>query len=72
MVKRVDEAVFSTVQDVKDGKFTAGAKKYDLKANGVGLTEMKYTKDKIPADAMKRLEAVKADIISGKITVPTS
>lgn len=72
MVKRVDEAVYATVKDVKDGAFTPGAKKYDLKANGVGLTEMKYTKDKVPADAMKRLDAVKADIISGKITVPTS
>ena len=72
MVKRVDEAVFATVQDVKNGSFEAGAKSYDLKANGVGLTEMKHTKDKIPADAMQKLEAVKADIISGKIKVPTS
>lgn len=72
MVKRVDEAVFATVKDIQSNAFTAGAKSYDLKANGVGLTEMKHTKDKIPADAMKKLDVVRADIISGKVKVPTS
>lgn len=72
MVKRVDQAVFSTIQDVKNGAFTAGSKSYDLKANGVGLTDMKYTKDLLPAGAMEKIEQAKKDIISGKITVPTS
>ncbi len=72
MVKRVDEAVFATIRDVKSGAFVPGAKSYDLKANGVGLTDMKNTKDRLPPDAMAKIERAKADIIAGKIKVPTS
>jgi basic membrane protein A len=72
MIKHVDESVFSTIQDVKDGKFTPGDKIYDLKSNGVGLSEMKYTQDKLPPDAKKKLDDIKAKIISGEIKVPTT
>lgn len=71
MIKRVDEAVFQTVSDIKNGSFTSGVKVFDLKANGVGLSEMKHTKDKIPADVLAKVEQAKADIIAGKIQVPS-
>ncbi|MBS1701509.1 MAG: BMP family ABC transporter substrate-binding protein [Armatimonadetes bacterium] len=71
MIKHVDEAVYQTIKDVKDGKFTPGIKVYDLKVNGVGLSDMKYTKDIIGADTLKKLDQVKQDIIDGKIKVPT-
>ena len=70
MIKRVDEAVFQTVKDAKEGKFAAGAKVYDIKSNGVGLSEMKNTKDKIGADILKKVDAVKQDLIDGKVTAP--
>lgn len=72
MVKKVDEAVFETIKDVQAGNFTAGEKVYDLKSNGVGLTEMKHTKDKLPSDAMAKIEQVRKDIIDGKIKVPST
>lgn len=72
MVKRVDEAVFSTIKDVIDGKFSAGQIVYDLKANGVGLSEMKFTKDIIGAENLKKIEDIKAKIISGEIVPPAS
>lgn len=72
MIKRVDESVFSTIQDVKDGKFSGGTKIYDLKSNGVGLSEMKYTQDKLPKDAKAKLDEMKAKIISGEIKVPAN
>lgn len=72
MVKRVNEAVYSTIKDVKEGKFTAGQTIYDLKANGVGLSEMKFTKDAIGADNLKKVEDIKAKIISGEIVPPAS
>jgi basic membrane protein A and related proteins len=72
MIKKVDESVFSTIQDVKDGKFSGGTKIYDLKSNGVGLSEMKYTQDKLPKDAMAKVDEMKAKIISGEIKVPTT
>jgi basic membrane protein A and related proteins len=71
MIKRVDEAVFQTIKDAKEGKFTAGAKIYDLKSNGVGLSDMKNTKDKIGVDILKKVEDVKQELIEGKITAPS-
>lgn len=72
MIKRVDEAVFSSIKDLQAGKFSAGEIVYDLKANGVGLSELRFTKDIIGAENLKKLDAVKADIISGTIKVPTT
>lgn len=72
MVKRVNEAVYATIKDVKEGKFSGGQVIYDLKANGVGLSEMKYTKDAIGAENLKKVEDVKAKIVSGEIVPPAS
>lgn len=71
MIKRVDEAVFSTIKDVQGGSFSAGSRIYDLKENGVGLSEMKFTKDLIGAGNLKKIEDIKAKIIAGEIVVPT-
>jgi len=71
MVKHVDEAVFQTIKDVQGGKFTAGTKVYDLKSNGVGLTDFKYTKDKIGDANIKKLADIRQEIVDGKIVVPT-
>lgn len=72
MIKRVDKAVYSTIKDTIDGKFTGGTKRYDLKAKGVDHSVFTYTKDKIPADVLKKLEEIKKDIIDGKIVVPST
>lgn len=72
MIKRVDEAVYQTIKDTKDGKFTGGSVVYDLKANGIGVSEMKYTKDLVGADNIKKLEDIKAKIISGEIVPPAT
>ncbi|MFN8220772.1 MAG: BMP family ABC transporter substrate-binding protein [Fimbriimonadales bacterium] len=70
MIKRVDEAVYQTIKDLQGGSFAAGEKVYDLAANGVGLSDMKFTKDKIGADNLKKLDEIKAKIVSGEIKVP--
>lgn len=70
MIKRVDVAVFETIKDVKDGKFTAGTKQYDIKVDGVGLSPFTYTKDVIGAENLKKIDEVKKQIIDGKIVVP--
>lgn len=72
MIKRVDVAVSETVGSVVQGTFAGGEKVFDLKAEGVGLSEMKFTKDAIGAEKIKGLDAVKADIVSGKIKVPAT
>lgn len=71
MVKKVDEALFSTVKDLKDGAWSAGAKVYDLKAGGVGTSPFTYTKDKIGEANIAKLDEIKKKIISGEIKVPT-
>ncbi len=70
MVKHVDEAVYSTIKDVKDGKFTPDEHIYDLKVKGVGLSPMTYTKDKIGPDNMKKVDDISAKVVSGEIKVP--
>lgn len=72
MVKRVDEAVFQTIRDLKDGKFDTGTKVYDLKANGVGLSEMKYTKAAIGEEKLAKLKEITDKITSGELKVPST
>lgn len=72
MVKHVDNAVFQTIKDARDGRFTGGTKVYDLASGGVGLTEFKYTKNIIGQSNIDKLGPVSAAIISGKIRVPAT
>lgn len=72
MVKRVDEAVFKTIQQLNDGKFEPGAIVYSLKDNGVGTSDLRFTKDKIGPEKLAKLEEVKAKVIAGEIVVPAS
>lgn len=67
MIKRVDVAVFQTVKAVADGDTTGGIITFDLKADGVGYATSGGYLD----DVKDKLDAFKADIISGKIKVPT-
>lgn len=72
MIKKVDEAVFATIKDLKDDKFSGGETIYDLKANGVGISDLKHTKDKIGADKLAKLDEVRKQIVEGKISVPAT
>jgi len=72
MIKRVDEAVFSTIQDVINGKFSAEKKVYDLAANGVGYSALTHTKEAIGEANIAKVEEIKTKISSGEIKVPTS
>ncbi|MGE0880256.1 MAG: BMP family protein [Acidimicrobiia bacterium] len=66
MLKRVDVAVYETIKDYVGGAFKAGTRVFDLKVDGVGYATTGGHLD----DIKDKLEAAKADIISGKITVP--
>lgn len=70
MIKRVDEAVYQTIKDLKEGNFSAGDRMYDLKAGGVGLSEMRFTKDKIGAENLAKVKEISDKIVSGEIVVP--
>jgi basic membrane protein A len=69
-VKRVDTAVFLAIKAVVDDKFKAGNAVYGLKVNGVGLGKIS---PKVPKADVAKVEQVRKDIISGKITgIPTT
>lgn len=63
MIKRVDVAVYDIIKTVVDGNFTSGDKIYGLSEDGVGLSEMIYTKDLIPEDVLNTLVSLKQNII---------
>lgn len=69
MVKIVDEAVFQTIKDFKENKFTGGIKTFGLKDNGVGFVYNDSNKKFIPDDVKQKIDAIKNEIISGKIRV---
>ena len=65
MLKRVDVAVYSTIESVQDGSFSGGVNVFDLSVDGVGYsTSGGYVDDIVP-----QLEEYKSRIVSGEITV---
>lgn len=72
VVKRVDVAVFDTVKAAVDGKFPGGQiMSFGLKEGGMDLAPFHDFDAKIPAKIKDAVAKAKADIIAGKINVPT-
>lgn len=70
MLKRVDVAVFSSIEDAKAGRFTGGIKRFGLVNKGVDYAVDRYNEKILTEPVRKRADELKADIIAGKITVP--
>ncbi|MFW5697591.1 MAG: BMP family lipoprotein [Fimbriimonadaceae bacterium] len=70
MVKRVDEAVFQTIQDVVNNEFSGGTVIYDLEADGVGLSELRFTREAIGEERLEQVQQVRERIASGEIEPP--
>src|ERR1043166_6050389 len=69
MVKRVDNAVYSIVQDVVNGQFKTGFHVYGLNEDGVGYAMDANNKDLITPEMIQQVEDAKKKIISGEIKV---
>ena len=70
MVKRTDIAVETVVKDYASHSFPGGQTiTLGLKQDGVGLSAMKFTKDKIPAADLAKIDDMKNKIIAGDIKV---
>jgi len=72
MVKGIDESVFQAVKSVKEGTFTGGVQQFGLAEKGVGYVDDDHNAALIPADVRARLDGLSADIIAGRITVPST
>ncbi len=68
MLKRVDNVVFLAIQSHINGTFKAGQTPFGLSDDGVGYS----TSGGYVDDIVDELEAFKADIVAGNITVPDS
>ena len=69
MLKRVDVAAYETFKDAMDGNFSSGVKILGLAEGGVDWAEDSNNAPLITADIKSAIEAARADILSGKVTV---
>ncbi len=71
MVKRVDNAVFDCIQKTAAGHFEGGVHEFGLKEKGVGWVYDDRNKAQIPAPVKATVDSLEAEIVAGKITVPS-
>jgi len=69
MVKRVDQVVYDSFMQVKNGTWKPGVAYKGLKEGGVDWALDKDNRSVVTADIEKRVTAAKQDIISGKVKV---
>ncbi len=72
MVKRVDTAVFETVREVREGRWTGGVRTFGLDTEGVTWVYDERNKSLIPDAVKARVDSLKQEIIAGRIEVPTT
>jgi basic membrane protein A len=69
MVKRVGLAAYQTWEEAQAGTWAPGIKVLDLAAGGVDVAFDEYNAPLVTDEMKAKIEAIKADIISGKIKV---
>jgi basic membrane protein A len=69
MLKRVDLAAYKSFKDAQVGNWKAGAQVLGLKEGGVDWALDQYNEKLVTADMKAKVDAAKADIISGKLVV---
>ena len=70
--KSMDVAVLDVIKAAKEGSFSSDPYVGTLKNKGVDLSEFHDFDSKVSAETKSELEQIRADIISGKITVETT
>jgi basic membrane protein A len=67
-VKRLDVAVFSTIEQLAQGTFETGSTtRFSLQNGGVGLGAVS---DRVPAAVVARVAELEAEIVAGKVEIP--
>jgi basic membrane protein A and related proteins len=70
MLKRVDRAVYACIEEASAGKFTGGVKHFGLANKGIDYSVDQYNEKILALSVREKAEAIKAQIIAGKIVVP--
>jgi basic membrane protein A and related proteins len=71
MVKRVDVAVIDAIKDISAGTFRGGLHELGLAEQGVGFVADERNRALLPIEIVQRVNLLAADIIAGKIAVPS-
>ena len=71
MIKRVDNAVYMTIESVVEGTFRGGMHEFGLAEDGVGYAIDEYNETLITDEMIETVEAAKQEIIDGTTVVPT-
>lgn len=70
MLKRVDVAVFDVIKKLVEGTLEGGTvQQYGLDVDGVGITEMTYTRHIVPVEYVEQVRAAREAIINGELEV---
>ena len=69
MVKRIDNAVYQIVEDVKEKRFEPGLHVFGLESDGVGYVIDEHNRHLLSPDAIAAVEEAKRKIVAGEITV---
>jgi basic membrane protein A len=72
MVKGVDQAVYDAIKWMKDGTFRGGIYQLGLAEKGVDYVFDANNEALIPDSARTRVEALRQEIIAGRISVPST
>ena len=69
MMKRVDRVAVDAINNVVDGSFESGFQVFDLSNDGVGYALDEYNQMLIPQEVIDAVDAIKAQIVSGELSV---
>lgn len=70
MTKRVDVAVYEAIETKKAGKFKPGKRILGIAESGVDFALDEHNKALLPADVLKKVEALKSQIAKKTLVVP--
>ena len=71
MVKRVDTAVFDTIEELKASRWQGGVREFGLGEKGVGWVYDENNRALVPDAVKAKVDALEAEIAAGRIVVPT-
>jgi len=71
MVKRIDKAVYDSIELAVYGKLKPGILEFGVANGGIDTSEYLYTKSQLPIGALEKINQIKKDIISGEIKIKT-
>ncbi len=72
MVKGIDESVYQAIKAVKEKRFVGGIQQFGLAEKGVGYIYDSNNRALIPEAVRARLDMLTAEIIAGRIKVPST